>query len=140
LDYFTILSDALLSQLVVRLGETGEAAEVYERLRPYPEWVIPFHIFPAPSVSFHLGLLAGFLRRFDEAVEHFTQAMTDHKVVGAPTYVARTRLEWARALLAGGNPADRERARNLLNQALGVARQSGLLNVERRAGELLATL
>jgi len=28
---------------------------MYERLAPYPEWVIPIHVFPTPSVSFHLG-------------------------------------------------------------------------------------
>jgi tetratricopeptide (TPR) repeat protein len=137
LDYFTVLSEALLSQLVVRLGKRDEAAEVYQRLRPYPEWVVPFHNFPVPAVSFHLGLLAAFLGRFDEAEEHFTEAATDHERIGAPTYLARTRLEWARMLLARRRAGDERRADTLLTEASAAARELGLFGVEREAAALL---
>jgi hypothetical protein len=51
--------------------------------------------------------------------------------------LARTRLEWARMLLARRRPEDADRARDLLDPALATARELGLGNVERRAVELL---
>jgi hypothetical protein len=137
LDYFTILGESFLALLVLRLGQRAEAAAMYERLRPYPEWVIPTLAFPLPSVSFHLGLLAGFLGRFGEAEEHYTQAVTDHEGIGAPTFLARTRLEWARMLLTRRGTGDEARAHTLLVGASAAARDLGLLGVERDAAALL---
>jgi tetratricopeptide (TPR) repeat protein len=137
LDYFSIFGEVLLAQLMVEHDKTDEAADVYQRLAPYPEWVVPVHVFPTPSVSFHLGLLAGFLGRFDAAEEHFTEAAADHERIGAPTYLARTRLEWARTLLARGGTGDEDRARALLIEASAVAEELGLLGVEREAAALL---
>lgn len=68
---------------------------------------------------------------------HFAAAEEIHARVGAPIYVARTRLEWARMLLARRAPQDPPRARDLLGQALASARELGLANVERLAGALL---
>jgi class 3 adenylate cyclase len=138
LDYFTILSDSLLAQVAVRLARSVDAAAVYDRLHPYPEWVVPVHVFPQPSVSFHLGLLSAFLGRFVAAEEHFSQAVTDHEGIGAPTYLARTRLEWARMLLARRGPGDEARAHTLLIDASATARELGLHGVERDAAALLA--
>jgi class 3 adenylate cyclase/tetratricopeptide (TPR) repeat protein len=137
-DYFTVLTEVLLAQLAVRLGATAEAAELYRRLLPHPEWVLPFHSFPAPSVSFHLGLLAAFLRRFDAAEEHFIQAVSDEQRIAAPTYLARTRLEWGRMLLGRRGAGDEARAHGLLNEARSAAREFGLLRVDRETAELLA--
>jgi hypothetical protein len=58
--------------------------------------------------------------------------------MGAPTWLARTHLEWARMLLMRRQPGDVERARELLGQALATARELGLGTVERRAVELLS--
>jgi hypothetical protein len=57
--------------------------------------------------------------------------------IGAPTWLARTRLEWARMLLTLRGAGDMERAQELLRQALTTARELGLGNVERRAMALL---
>jgi hypothetical protein len=136
-DYYSILHDELLSQLTVRLSEAAYAEVLYRRLRPYPDWVVPFGAFPAPSVSFHLGLLATFLGWFDDAEVHFVTAAADHERIGAPAFLARTRLEWARMLLSRGEAGDLARARPLLEAALGGARDLGLLGVERDAAALL---
>jgi hypothetical protein len=88
-------------------------------------------------VSFHLGLLAGFLGRFDDAERHFAAAAAEHQRIGAPTYLARTRLEWARMLLARGDAGDEARARTLLTEASAVAEELGLLGVERASAALL---
>ncbi len=136
-DYFTVFGEVLLSQLAVRLEDTAGAEQMYRRLRPYTEWVVPFHTFPTPSVSFHLGLLAGFLGRRDDAEHHFTVAAGEHERIGAPTYLARTRLEWARMLLTFGTPGDEGRAHAMLGAASATARELGLLGVERDATALL---
>jgi class 3 adenylate cyclase/tetratricopeptide (TPR) repeat protein len=121
-----------------RIGEAGWAADLHGLLSPYGD------LFPTAclgtatgSVAYYLGLLASTLERFDEAEERFSAAEVIHVRIGAPTWLARTRLEWARMLLARRQPGDDERARDLLGQALATARELGLANVERRAVELL---
>jgi hypothetical protein len=49
----------------------------------------------------------------------------------------RSQLEWARMLLARRQPADRDRARELLGRSRATARELGLGRVERRAAALL---
>jgi tetratricopeptide (TPR) repeat protein len=85
----------------------------------------------------YLGLLTVTLERWNEAEGHFAAAAALHERVGAPTWLARTRLEWARMLLARRRPGDSGRARAMLGQALGTARDLGLANIERRTVALL---
>ena len=128
-------------------GRREQAERVYRRLQPYPEWIIPFAVFPTSGVSYHLGLLAAFLRRFEDAEVHFATAAADHERIGAAGYLARTHLESARILLARGGPGDGERAQDLLRQArgtgagagigryrTGIGRSSCRVPVEERAG------
>jgi hypothetical protein len=82
-------------------------------------------------------MLAATLGRFDHAEAHFATAAAIHERIGAPIWLARTRMEWARLLLARPQAGDADRARMLLGQALDTARQLGLANVERRAVQLL---
>jgi hypothetical protein len=89
-------------------------------------------------VAHHLGLLATTLGRYEEADQHFHDALAIHERIGAPQFVAQTRLERASMLLRRRGPGDEEQARNLLGQALSTARELGLLNVERRAAALLS--
>jgi hypothetical protein len=136
-DYFSILTDVLRAQLALRLGEAPQLEVQYQRLHGHPDWVVPFSAFPSQSVSFHLGALAAFLRRFDDAERHFAAAAEDHKLVGAPTFLARTRLEWARMLLARGGAGDNARAHTLLTAACAAAGELGLAGIERDAAALL---
>jgi hypothetical protein len=63
--------------------------------------------------------------------------VTTHERLAAPAWLARTRLEWARMLLTRRRPGDTDRARELLNQALPVARELGLAKIELDAVTLL---
>lgn len=85
----------------------------------------------------YVALLATTFGDFDEAERRFADAATTHERIGAPQWLARTRLEWARMLLLRGRPGDTERAQELLGQALTIARERGLANIERRAVQLL---
>ena len=96
--------------------------------------------FPStlPVRMSYLALLAMLMDRFDEAEARFAAAEAAHERIGAPTWLARTRLEWARMLINRGRPGDAEQARELLRQAVATARELRLANIERRAVELLA--
>jgi hypothetical protein len=91
-------------------------------------------------VAFYLGLLATTIGDWPDAETHFAAAAATHERIGAPTWLARTRLEWARMLLASQQPGDAERAHDLLDQALATARELGLANIERGAVGLLGGL
>jgi hypothetical protein len=53
---------------------------------------------------------------------HFAVAAEVHKRIGAPVFLARTRLAWASSLLAQGSALAAMRARRLLEQAAADAR------------------
>lgn len=139
-DYFAGPTAAVLAIVCAELGDTGGAARLLELIAPYADQIASHPGVWLGSFSHHAGQLAATLQRWPEADAYFAAAGATHERIGATTWLARTRLEWARSLLAGGNAADRERAKHLLHQALATARHSGMRNVERRADNLLATL
>jgi eukaryotic-like serine/threonine-protein kinase len=128
----------MLTSAAVRLSALEVAAQLYEQLLPLSGLnaqdcgAVGFH----GAYSHHLGTLAATLARWDEADEHLADAAAMHDRMGARAFLARTRLEWARTLLARRRPGDAERGRELLGQTLGTARELGLANVERRAVEV----
>jgi tetratricopeptide (TPR) repeat protein len=122
------------------LGDTSTASLLFAYLLPYAAQVVGLVGDWLGSVSYYLGLLATTLGRFAEAEAHFAAASATHIRIGAPTWLARTRLEWARMLLTRCDTGDVERAPELLEQALATARDLGLGNVERRAVALLGQL
>jgi class 3 adenylate cyclase/tetratricopeptide (TPR) repeat protein len=120
------------------LGDIPRATVLCELLTPYADQMPVGALGTATgSVSYYLGLLATTLQRFDEADTRFSAAQAIHERLGAPAWLARTRLEWARMLLTRGQPGDVDRACDLLGQALQTARELGLGAVERRAVALL---
>jgi hypothetical protein len=74
------------------------------------------------SMAMRLGELAAVLGRHAEADGHFAVAAEVHKRIGAPVFLARTRLAWASSLLAQGSALAAMRARRLLEQAAADAR------------------
>jgi class 3 adenylate cyclase/tetratricopeptide (TPR) repeat protein len=121
-----------------RLGDVVRARVLHHLLGPYAGQLPVFAIGTAGgSVSHYLGLLATTLGSFDEAETRFAAAAATHERLGAPTWLARTRLEWARMLLTRRQAGDVERARDLLGPALVIARELGLGKVERDAAALL---
>jgi hypothetical protein len=90
-------------------------------------------------VAFYLRLLSTTIVDWQDAEAHFTAALATHERIGAPTWLARTRLEWARMLLARAEPGDGDRAHHLLRQALATARDLGLANIEQGAVEILGS-
>jgi tetratricopeptide (TPR) repeat protein len=125
--------------LCARLGRDDCVPLLRSRLEPYADQlvVISFAGGVTGSVAFYLGLLSTTIGDWEEAEAYFGAAAATHERIRAPTWLARTRLEWARMLLARAEPKDGERAHDLLGQALATARGFGLPTIERGAVELL---
>ena len=137
-DYFAGPTAALWASACAELGDEEGAAVLVEALDPFADQMVSHPIIWLGSFSHYLGQLATTLRRYDEAEARFAHAAAIHQRLEAPVWLAWTRLEWARMLMARRAPDDAERAFELLRQALATARELGLVNVERRAVALLA--
>jgi tetratricopeptide (TPR) repeat protein len=129
-----------MASLCAQLGDRPRAAVLHQLLEPYAGHLVTIATGSVAfgTVSHYLGTLDTGLGRFDEAETRFGEAAATHARIGAPTWLARTHLEWARMLLERGRPGDAERARELLDRALATARELGLAGVEQRAVALLA--
>src|SRR5215831_14013834 len=124
---------ALGSLLSARLNESEAAGALYSILLPYAGHIVAFTA-PQPvvclgSAAFYLGLLAAVRSRWAEAAGHFQAAIAAHDRLGARSFLARTRYEYARTLLSRGQTADRSRALRLLDQALPTASTLGMAAV-----------
>ncbi len=107
---------ALLAECAHGLGDTSWAAALYPLLTPFADRVV----ISGPSASSFgaaarfLGLLAETLGRADDALRHYEAAIALNERIAARPYVAYTRCDQARVLLARGDAAA---ARPLLDAA-----------------------
>ncbi len=126
--------------VAARLGRKDSVPELWSRLEPYDDQLIMVAYGGGVSgnVAFYLGLLATTIGDWAEADARFGAAEATHERIGAPTWLARTRLEWGRMLLSRSGPGDRKRAERLLRLALDAARDRSLPSIERDAAALLS--
>jgi DNA-binding CsgD family transcriptional regulator len=137
-------SMTLLASVARDLGDGDALRRLYDLLLPYSEHL---GLAAGPitgSVSHYLGVLAAGLGEWDEAEDRFATAETVHRQLGAPLWLARTRLEWAQMLIArqfaGHQPDDAGRARSLLEAALGEYQARGLIRWIERTTAVMARL
>ena len=134
-----LLSMAECAWLTARLGRKDCVPPLRSMLEPYADQlaVAGFASWIGGSVSLYLAMLSATVGDYPQAEADFAGAAATHERIGAPGWLARTRVEWARMLLARTAPGDAERADDYLRQALTTARDLGLRNIERSAAELL---
>lgn len=121
------------------IGDTAWSETLYALLTRHADLLPTICLgTPTGSVRHYLGLLATVLRRFDDADAHFAAAEAVHERLGAPAWLARTRVAWARMLLVRRGTGDADRARALLDQARATAVDLQLAAIERRAAAVLA--
>jgi class 3 adenylate cyclase len=123
----------IAAAIVVHLRIESVAADLVELLSPYADHLVGGGAYWWHSVSWGLGCLAATLGCFDESDRRFAAAASIEERIGAPAWLARTRLDWARMLVSRRSAGDAGRARELLDQALATARNLGLAGVEHRA-------
>ena len=113
---------------LVAMSLLAETATLLERRDISPalyELILPFSALNSVdlpegirgSMSRYLGLLATLLQRWDAAEKHFDEALTLNERIGATPWLALSRSDYARMLLARNTPGDRQRAQQLLADA-----------------------
>jgi class 3 adenylate cyclase/tetratricopeptide (TPR) repeat protein len=111
------------AEVCARLRPAGRAGEVYELLAPLSGQFVAGGSVISGSVDGVLGELADAIGRHEDADRHFAAAAELDERLGAPLFLARTRIAWARALLARGGPEDGDRAQVMLEQAADAGRR-----------------
>ena len=84
--------------LCARLDRPDGVAPLRSRLEPYADQLVVISLGGAVSgcVAYYLGLLCATAGDRAEADAHFAAAAATHQRIGAPAWLARTRLERAR--------------------------------------------
>ena len=70
--------------------------------------------------------------RWEEAEQHFHDALAMNTRMGARPWLAHTQYDYATMLLARNQPGDREKAQELLDLALTTAHELGTLRLEEK--------
>jgi predicted ATPase/class 3 adenylate cyclase len=118
-----------IAPLAAHAEAPAEAAAVYDLVRPYERrWSLAGRdaVAPLGPVAYYLGVLAGALSRFDAAARHFEVALEDAQRIGARPFLALAQGAYGAMLAHRGATLDRQRARQLLADALQAAQQLGM--------------
>jgi tetratricopeptide (TPR) repeat protein len=79
------------------------------------------------------------MSRWDDAAQHFEQALVMNQRMGARPWLAHTQHDYAQMLLHRDSPGDRERAQELLDQALATYRELGMESYAAKTSEPTST-
>jgi tetratricopeptide (TPR) repeat protein len=140
-DFADLPRDALwmgcmtyLADVCTFLGNRARAATLYQLLLPCAgrAAVVGSAAACYGAVSHYLGTLATTLERWDEAAQHFEDALTMNARMEARPWLAHTQHQYATMLLTRDQPGDSEKARELLRAALVTARELGMRALEER--------
>jgi DNA-binding NarL/FixJ family response regulator len=77
-------------------------------------------------------MLAATMERWEDAMQHFEDALAMNTRMGARPWLAHTQHQYAVMLLARHQPGDRDQAMSLLHEALATARALGMHALEGR--------
>jgi tetratricopeptide (TPR) repeat protein len=121
-----------LAEVAARVDDREAASALYERLMPWRDQFSYTGVTMFGPLERYLGLTATCLGRHEDAAEHFRRSVEVCERIEAPTWLARSRHEWALMLLGRNGPGDREAAEPLLRQALESAEKYGCSAFERR--------
>ena len=114
-----LASMSLLAETASSLHDAQQGAVLRGLLLPYADRVaVSTPEFSAGPVSYYLALLAATIGDSTEAERHFEDAIATNERIGARPWLAHTKEEYARELIARGGSDDVEKAGHLLEQAL----------------------
>jgi tetratricopeptide (TPR) repeat protein len=119
-DLTWLIALASLAAACHVLEDDVRARVLYELLLPHEPYLMRMNqggVGCSGPVSYHLGLLARTMRRYDVAEEHLLAAVALSERMGAPVFAANARVKLAECLTARGKAEDRERAAALRHHA-----------------------
>jgi tetratricopeptide (TPR) repeat protein len=127
-DQFLLISLALLAETAAVLADTERAAALTELLRPHAGRLVTVStgIGCFGAVDRFLGMLAAVGGDWTEAEPRFEAALALEDGIGSRPMAARTRLWFARMLVARARAADGDRAAALLAEGGQVAAELGM--------------
>jgi predicted ATPase/DNA-binding winged helix-turn-helix (wHTH) protein len=133
---------AQLADVCAFLGDSRRARSLYDLLLPYAGRNVVMGSVPMSlgPVSRYLGLLSSTLSRWEEAARHFERSLEMNQRMEARPFLAHTQHDYAKMLLARGQPGDREKAHELLGAALDAAKEMGMKKLHRVTREILDQL
>ncbi|MGH2547329.1 MAG: hypothetical protein ACRDHJ_10685, partial [Actinomycetota bacterium] len=128
----------LLAEVAEALDDRERAPVLYELLAPYAGLValIASEVSLGP-VFRPLGILATLMGEHEAAARHFQAGVAMCERMEARPWLARTQYHYARMLAGRGGDGDRERAAELLADALSTCRRLGMVAL---AGRISAAL
>jgi tetratricopeptide (TPR) repeat protein len=139
-DLEWLYSISLLAETCTLLQHTDSAPALYRLLLPWAA----LNVADLPegirgSVSRYLGLLTTTTERWTQAAHHFEDALAMNERMGARPWLAHTQNDYAQMLAARGGPGDRERAKELLGQAIATYRELGMESYAASASAAMPT-
>jgi DNA-binding CsgD family transcriptional regulator len=116
------------------LGDTARAAILYQILLPYAGRTVVIGNATAcyGAASRYLGMLATAMACWDEAEQHFTDALSMNARPGARPWLAHTQHQYAQMLSTRNRPGDHAKATALQLEALTIARELAMRALEAR--------
>src|SRR5207245_3933013 len=125
---------AYLTEVCAFLGDVPRAATLYRLLLPYngQNVVVGATHSCYGAAARYLGMLAATMERWEDAAQHFEDALAMNAHMGARPWLAHTQHQYAVMLLARHQPGDRDKAMALLDEALTTARALGMHALEGR--------
>jgi tetratricopeptide (TPR) repeat protein len=131
---------AALAMACGSLDDRAAAQQLYEALHPYAAlWnVSGWGYVCNTAVTQVLGTLAGVMREWDIAIQHFEAAIQAHDREGAVTAQVHTLHNYARMLLTRNARGDRAQSRKLVTRGLTLATEHGLAHLGAKLAHLTA--
>jgi class 3 adenylate cyclase/tetratricopeptide (TPR) repeat protein len=123
-----------LADVCTFLGDKVRAAALYKILLPFAGRNVVIGIGQScyGALSRYLGALATTLERWEEAAQHFEDALAMNARMDARPWLAHTQEQYATMLFARRQSGDRNKAATLLDAALATARELGMRALEQR--------
>jgi predicted ATPase len=137
-DTSWVVTMANLAYVCSYINDVRRAAILYDQLLPYAprQCVIGGAAIGTGSILRFLGILATTLSRWEAAVAHFEGALLMNARIGAIPFAALTQQEYGAMLLKRGEPGDRKKAHQILDQALATGNEIGMQGLIRDVNAL----
>ena len=139
-DWVWLVGLCQWAEVAALLRDHDACADLYELLLPWRELVVSTGGAAWATVVHHLCLLAIALARYDDAEEHLASAARLHARLGAPIWLAQTRVTRAEMLLARGDAAGAQACEQDLRAALQSARAAEATGLEQQVHDVASRI